>query len=487
MQRSLESLFIVLMLGVSFSVLTSAVHNLYSSSDLPFLLSLPVAPVQVFFLKVSETYMQAAMMPAMFTLPMVVAVGLERQANLSYYPIALAAILALYAIPVALGSLLALILMRIAPVGKVKEFATGLSVFLAALLVVGMRILRPEQIASMSPAELIMFLRRFASFEIGWLPSSWASQAVWGALEGRFTPGAFLLAAASLFSLWLIALLAAFAYREGWIRALDNTSPRLDPSFKKAPWWEKFLARYPYGGLIAKDIRLLLRDPSQWSQLLVLLAIAGVYLISVSSVIIEGSESQRYRDAVGTLNIAVIAFLLSGIGIRMAYPMVSLEGEGFWLLRTGPLKSRDIVLSKFWQNLPLMLLLGGTLGFAAVKLIDVSPSLAFVSPLAALSAATVMTALGIGLGAAFPRFNATSPSEVPMAAGGLLYMALSLAYSLAITVLLAFPAWQVLRDPSVFYWSSPQGGWVLLALGLFTLLATVLPLVFGSYRLARYE
>lgn len=489
LQRSLESLFLVLMLGVAFSVLTTAVHTLYSSEDLPFLLALPVQPVQVFYLKVTETYLNSAMLPALFTVPILLALGIEMKATWLFYPIALAAILSLYALPVALGSFIALILMRIAPAGRVKEISTGLSVILAAALIFGLRFLRPEQLATMTPEALMEVLRRFASFEIGWSPTTWTSQAVWGGLEGRVTVGAFFLALLSLFLLFVIAQMAGFAYREGWIRALDSGMPKLDPVARPVPFWEKFLQRFGQrGAIIAKDIRLLLRDPTQWSQLLVLLAMAGVYLVSVGSTVLEGQQdSQRYRDVIGVLNITFMGFLLGGIGIRMAYPIVSLEAEGFWMLKTGGLTSRDIVMSKFWNTLPVMAILGGGLGLAAAIMIDLSPTLRFVSPIAGLSAAIVTTGLGVGLGAAFPRFDANTPAEIPMAAGGLLYMGLSLCYAVLMTLLLAYPAYTSIADPNSFFWRYPMGWGILAAIVVLTLLWTLLPLLIGSRRLEHWE
>ncbi len=484
-QRSLEALFIILMLGVAFSVLTTAITTLYSSEDLPFLLSLPVPATQVFYLKVTETYLNSALLPAIFTLPVLVGVGLELDAAPSYYAISLAAVLALYAIPVAIGGFLSLVLMRVAPAGRVKEASTALSVVLAAGLIFGLRALRPEQIADLSVDQLRSFLERYASFEVGWLPPSWASQAVWSALDGDISVGAYFLALLSLALLWMMARLAAFAYREGWVRSLESGTPKLDPTVRPPAWWERlFRPLGRTGSIIVKDIRLLVRDPTQWSQLLVLVALAGVYLVSVGSVQVE---LQRFRDVLGTLNLMFLGFLLAGVGVRTAYPIISLEGEGFWMLRTGPLSSTSIVMSKFWNALPVMAILGFGLGYAASQLIDVSPTLAFVSPIAGLSAAIVTTGLGIGLGAAFPRFDATNPSEIPLSPGGLLYMTLSLAYATLMTLVLAWPAWQTLRSPGLFYWREPEGLVLLGLIALLTVLTTVLPLLLGSRRLAYYE
>ncbi len=485
MQRMLEGLFTMLTLGVAFSVLTTAITTLYSSNDLPFLLSLPVPPERVFYLKVTETYINAALLPATFTIPVLLGLGLERNAPFIYYPLSLLALLALYAIPVAFGSFVSLFLMKVAPAGRVKEISTAISVVLAAALIFGLRALRPEQLATMTPEAFEALMVRFADLQIGWLPTSWTSGAVWGALSGQITPAAIMLALLSLVLLYLVARLAAFAYRDGWIRALDSGHAKLDPSVKPIAWWEKPLMLLGRSGsIMIKDNRLLMRDPSQWSQLLVLVALAGVYLVSVGSVEVG---LQRFKDALGTMNLMFLSFLLSGIGIRMAYPAVSLEGEGFWLLKTSSMSSRDIVFTKFWHTLPLMLLLGLGLGLTTALLIDLSPTLAFASPLAGACSAFVISALGVGLGAAFPRFDATNPSEIPMSAGGLLYMTLSLMFAALLTAMFAWPAWQAFETPNLMIWFQPNGLMFLLGILSVTLLATLLPLVYGSYALSKYE
>jgi ABC-2 type transport system permease protein len=90
----------------------------------------------VFGLKVVETYVSSALVPTVVTLPVLAGLGAARDAPWSYYPTAtVAVVLALFALPVAIGALLALVLMRVAPAGRVKEAATALSVVLAAGLV----------------------------------------------------------------------------------------------------------------------------------------------------------------------------------------------------------------------------------------------------------------------------------------------------------------------------------------------------------------
>src|SRR5690606_40261154 len=81
-----------------------------------------------------------------------------------------------------------------------------------------------------------------------------------------------------------LALVATKAYAAGWYRALDDQpwGGGKRRSSIRPPWWERLLA--PVGrGIVVKDIKLLFRDPSRWSQLLVLAALAGGCFIRTAS------------------------------------------------------------------------------------------------------------------------------------------------------------------------------------------------------------
>lgn len=483
LRRSLEGLFLVLMAGVAFSSITGAVSTLYYSEDLPFLLAQPVPAWRVFGLKLLETYATSALLPAFLTVPVLLGIGAARSVSPAFTPLALASVLALYAIPVAIGSLLALALMRIAPAGRVREVATAVSVLLAAGMIFGLRLLRPEQLAAMSPEQFEQLLAAFSALEVGWLPSTWAADGVWAALGGGVSPAAWLLLALAMGLLGLTAWLAAVAYREGWIRGMDATRLRLDGRPRRAAAWERLLPGR-IGAIIAKDLRLTLRDPGQWSQLLVLAALAGVYLIGVGSIEVG---IQPFRDVLGALNLVFIGFMLAGVGMRLALPLVSLEGEGWWLLRTGPLTSRQVVVAKFLHALPPLLLLGVGLGAAVAWLVDMSPTLAFVAPLAGLCSALTVTALGIGIGAAFPRFDATNQNEIPLSLAGFVYMAAAFGCSLLQMLVLVLPSQRSLLGATIAYWRSGEGLLVLAALALLTCVVTLGALAFGARRLARYE
>lgn len=489
--RVLEIGLITLASGVTFSATTNAIQTLYLSEDLNFLLTQPLGTRRVFGLKVFETFINTALIPTFLMLPLLFTVGVYFQAPLWAYAVMLLAALMTFAAPVGFGALLAVGLMRVAPVGRVREVSTALGVLISAGLVYAIRAMRPEVLVqkAQDPAKFEELLRSFASPSNPLLPPAWASQGICQAAHGHLALPLLPLAVLTGILLLAATLLATRAYQEGWARALDSSLPKLDPTPRRASRLEQFFARLGRGGSLAfKDLRVTLRDPTQWSQLLVVAALAGVYLVSVKAVPIP---LPQFRGILGYIQLAFQGFIVSGVATRLAFPAVSTEARAYWLLRTGPISPQQIVVSKFLGVLPVTLILGLVMGTVSAHTMDLGPTLFLLSVLISLSSAFVITALGVGLGAAAPKFTADNPAEIGVSAGGLAFMGLSLVYSVACLLLLARPAAASVLRPDLFpaysALGTPEGVLGLLGLGLVTVFGTWLSLRYGWTRLDRLE
>ncbi|MDK2012568.1 MULTISPECIES: putative ABC transporter permease subunit [unclassified Deinococcus] len=489
--RVLEIGLITLASGVTFSATTAAISTLYLSDDLNFLLTQPIRTTRVFALKVTETFLNAALVPVFLTVPLLLTVAAYFQAPVWAYPVMILATLLVFAAPVGLGALLAVLLMRVAPVGRVREVSTGLGVVISAALVYAIRALRPEVLVQklQDPTRVEALLRDFAGPSSPLLPPSWAAQGIWQAAHGHLAVPLLPLLLLTVTLLLGATLLAAKAYQDGWARALDSSTPKLDPRPRRAGLTERLLTRLGRGGALAsKDLRVTLRDPTQWSQLLVVVALAGVYLVSVKAVPIPVPQ---FRGILGYIQLAFQGFIIAGIAVRLAFPAVSTEARGYWLLRTAPIQPCQIVLSKFLGVLPVTLTVGLVMGLASAAAMNLGPTLFLLSALVSISNALVITALGVGLGAAAPKFDADNPAEIGVSPGGLAFMGLSLAYSVLCLLLLARPAAGSVLRPDLFPGYSAlttlEGILGLLGLLIATVLVTWLSLRTGWQRLDRLE
>jgi ABC-2 type transport system permease protein len=214
-------------------------------------------------------------------------------------------------------------------------------------------------------------------------------------------------------------------------------------------WLERLTSPLPRipALLFRKDVTVFLRDASQWSQLLLLFALVGIYVYNFSVLPLEdGSPLGRaMRDIATVLNLGLAAFVSTAIAVRFVYPMVSLEGRAWWILRTAPVGLSQVWWSKFWIGyLPLFgfaaLLIGATNGYLEVPLLLTATFLATLVPLMA-----ALVSLGLGFGAAYPRLDTQNAAQIATGFGAVVYMVTSLTLITLIMALEAWPTWRLLR------------------------------------------
>ncbi|MER3482123.1 MAG: hypothetical protein C4332_02105 [Meiothermus sp.] len=480
-ERTLGSLLLVLSSSVVLSALPNAVVVLYTSEDLPLHLSLPQTSSRVFLFKVGEVFSTTALLPTLLTLPVLYAYGAHYGAAAIYYVGATLIAPALFAFPIALGVGLALPLVRYAPAGRAREWAAAAGAVLGGGLIFLLRALRPEvllQTNFANPAQLDKFLQNFRDPSAPFLPSGLAQSALKALIAGEIAPQFWILLGLSLGLLLIAGLVAGYAYQQGWVRALEGTVRErgilppgpMDRLSRLGLAW----------ALWVRDLRLFFRDANQAAQLVLVGVLVLLYTTSLQYLPLQET---RFKVVAGFLHLAFQGFVISGVGVRLAYPLYSLEGQGFWMLQTGPVSKATMLLTRFALALFFLLPLGILLGYFSPKVLGLDANLTAISLLLGVASAVAAAGLGVGLGAAYPKFDAPNPAEVPIGIGGFLYMGLSLLHSAGLVLLASRPVYLAFTKGENAYFSSPEGGLWLLILLAVTLIPTVLALMFGYQRM----
>ena len=406
---------------------------------------------------------------------MLAAVGVFHGAPPVYYPVAFAAALLLFALPVALGATLSLFFLRFAPAGRAREWAAAGSAILGGLLVYALRAARPEAIfkrAFQSPEALSAFLVEWARSGPALLPSTWAARAVEGGLAGGVLFELLLLFVLVLFWYAAVVLAAAWAYRTGWVRGIEGTFIERPPA-PPAPW-EGYR---PTLALWVRDFRRFFRDPNQISQVILVLVLVLLYLTSLQAMPLEGLAFKR---VVGFLHLAFQGFVLVAVGLRLAFPLFGLEGRGFWIVATAPVSWGTLLGTRFGFALFLLLPLALALGLYVPGMIGLGASLSWVSLLSALAVALAAAGLGVGVGALWPAEEEGS-GEIALGIGGLFYMFFGLFFAAGVAVLDAYPVYRILSG--LPFWGTEGAKLWLLVLGGITLLFVLVPLAVARRKL----
>lgn len=479
--RILGSLLLVLSSAVVLSALPNAVAVLYTSEDLPLHLTLPQKASRVFLFKVGEVFVTTALLPMLLVLPVLFAYGAHYGAPPIFFLGAVLLMLALFAFPVVLGVGLALPLVRFAPAGRAREWAAALGAVLGGLLIFLLRALRPEvllQTNFANPEELDRFLQTFRDPTAPFLPSALAQQALKGLVRGEIEAQFWLLLTLSGGLLLLAGLVAGYAYQQGWVRALEGTVR--ERGLVRPGLLDRWAMNSRVGALWARDLRLFFRDANQAAQLILVGVLVLLYTTSLQYLPLGDT---RFQLVAGFLHLAFQGFVIGGVGVRLAYPLLSLEGPGYWMLQTGPVAKHTILLTRFGLALFFLLPLGLALGYFSPQVIGLDYNLTQVSVVLGLASALTAAALGVGLGAAFPKFDAANPAEVPIGMGGFLYMGFMLLHAGLLVLLASRPVYLAITQRQTNYLASSEGPLWLLIVAAATLVPLVLALWFGYRRM----
>jgi ABC-2 type transport system permease protein len=417
-----------------------------------------------------------------FSLPVFLSYGIIYQSGISYYLIALIAVIVMCLISTAISSIIVMLGAIALPAGKIRTLFVILGVGLAILLVVVMRMIRPEQLVNPdSFASVVIYLNSLQTPNSPFLPTTWITDIIVSAMNGNMKFSLFNLSLATSCAFTLIFFnesLSRVAYFHGFSQA-QTTPKRLFPPVKFKGWnWEhllNFLSRQARAFAV-KEIRSFFRDSTQWPQLFLIGALIVVYLYNFSVLPLDRSpiKTVYLQNVFSFLNMGLAAFVLSAVAARFVYPAVSMEGEAFWIIQAAPVSIKTFLWIKFFLYYIPLLIMSEILIVVSNLLLGVTPFMMFLSVTTMFFLVPAVVAMAIGLGAIYPDFKSENPALSVTSFGGLLFMLCCFGLIILVIILEAGPVYYIfmsmMRGQSL---SVLQINWTIISFSLVLFLCTL--------------
>ena len=219
-------------------------------------------------------------MVVIFLAPVLMGIGRARCAGLSFYLTSALTTIPFAVIPVAAGTMVTLFLVNTFPARRARDLLMLMGLLFAASLVIVLRFIRPEQLLKVeSLPDLTDFFSTLQSPVTPLLPSFWAGETLFASLQGGFD----LLHFAALWTTALAAVVLARMASERWYFAgFSRAQEAPKARFTQLRGLDSLVRVLPLSTmrrqLLIKDLKTFLRDVSQWSQLLLLVALVLLYL-----------------------------------------------------------------------------------------------------------------------------------------------------------------------------------------------------------------
>jgi len=130
-------------------------------------------------------------------------------------------------------------------------------------------------------------------------------------------------------------------------------------------------------------------------------------------------------------------FLIASMSLRFIFPLVSIEGESIWKIRSAPVNYKKMLLTRLFTYFSVIFVIGQLLNF--VSNFNFSFALTFISQLNTAFVTITLVSLNFGMGASYANYQEKNPIRVASSQGALLTFLFTIIYLVFLIVLLFAP------------------------------------------------
>ena len=463
----------------------SAYAALFASREVPFLAVRPVTWAEIYFLKLGETLWFSSWSFLFITLPFMTAYGIHKSTELAFFPfLCLIFYIPFVLLSVQLGMLASVVTVWLLP--SRSRRAIALAAGLAAVLFLFCRF-HPELIKEQGSLAGILagYLPHVSFAKNALLPSSWITRGILSMVQGAkdivsFQDGVFyflVLISNCIFFLIPSYSAARGLYPASFLSAQDHGEIRKPRRLGAEGFFEKFLDSLvwpsrPGLAFLEKDVKTFLRDPTEWSQLIIFFGLLVLYFSNLRNLEFHVLKD-FWKNLIFVLNTIGTYVVLSSFSMRFVFPMLSLEGARFWIIGIAPVRFSSLLMVKFLMGTAASCLLTLPLVFFSGWMLEIpGAKIAFALGLG-FFVCVALTGLSVGLGAKFLNIKTNNPAEILSGFGGSMLLVTHLGY------LAVVGAYLIL---------SKDGGWLTFTtMAAGSLLAGTIPLKLGIRALRKLE
>ena len=331
-----------------------------SHREVRFLMTTPTSAQRIFQYKFAEAVFLSGWGFILIGSPMLVAYGIVVNANWYYYILILPLMVAFTYIPTGLGAIVCLAVVHFfAPLRRPIVAASAVTVL--GVIAWGLwTVFFSRQNELLTPEWFEETMVRLSTAENRLFPSWWlcsglleAARTENGSLEYQSWAQAILFFALLVSNAMFLQLFAGML--AGKILFLSYNRLQTATRNRRAVglrWLDAWIAKILFISpaamrlLLIKDFRVVRRDPLQWAQFLIFFGLVGLYFLNIKS-IQDAAPFAGWVNLVSFLNLLVVGLILSTFTTRFIFPMISLEGQKFWILGLLPIERETILRGKF--------------------------------------------------------------------------------------------------------------------------------------------
>jgi hypothetical protein len=177
----------------------------------------------------------------------------------------------------------------------------------------------------------------------------------------------------------------------------------------------------------------------------------GIFITGISGIRIIIAENY-YNDYLKTIIYLVVSlfsiFMVAALSLRFVFPLISLEGETVWKIRSSPLNPKPFLIKKLLVYFAFIFFLGQLITFFAN--FQFPYELSIIGQLNSVFIIISIVSLNFGMGGYFLNYKEKNPIRIASSQGASITFLFILLYLVLLIALLFIPVYNYFRSAHTY-------------------------------------
>ncbi|HCY76948.1 MAG TPA: hypothetical protein DHV28_13590 [Ignavibacteriales bacterium] len=423
--------------------------TLYKSKEVFYLITKPISFTKIFLIKFLDNFFYSSATLLLIITAVLLGYGYYFNLNFWFYTFALFFLILPFMFTAgALGVIILLLVLIMSGKWGIKKVMISIGLVYLVSVISFYFISNPiqlvERVFDYYP-NIDQYFGFLENSKIKFLPNYWISESLYWISQHkieRAIPFVYANIIISIFVFGITLLIANKFYYRTWLTSLKvnaELKSKTKNRFSILGFHKKSFLNGFDESILKREFFLFFREPSQWLHLLVMLFLITVFISSISG--IDFIITKAYNEYLKTLIYLIVSlfniFLVASLSLRFVFPLISLEGEALWKIRSAPINFNAFLKKRLTIYFLIIFFIGQLISFFSNLQFPIALSL--VAQLNSALTTITLISLNFGMGGIFTNYKERNAIRLASSPGASITFLFTLLYLLVIIIVLFIP------------------------------------------------
>jgi ABC-2 type transport system permease protein len=284
------------------------------------------------------------------------------------------------------------------------------------------------------------------------MPNYWIAEALYWISEGKFAralPFIYINIFASIAVFALALFLAKKWFYQTWLTSLEINSELISRKKDKILFFgfdRKSRLNVFNETILKREFWLFFREPNQWAHLLVMIFLISIFISSISGIdiIVLDAYNQYLKTIIYLVVTLFNVFLVASLSLRFVFPIISLEGEALWKIRSAPINFNQLLSKRLLIYFSIIFFVAQMITFFSNY--QFPTQLAIIAQLNAAITTITLVSLNFGMGGIFANYKEKNAIRLASSQGASITFLFTLLYLVLLIVILFIPVFAYFKS-----------------------------------------